>query len=173
MQTLPQLESSTYSGQIFWLIISFTVLYFTIDKVFLPKITDILDKRSKYIDEIKIKIQVLIDKINQQQKINQDLKYNSKNQINEILKNARLQSDQIQLDNQSEIEGNIRKLNNELSAELKTQFEYKKPEIYSQYIQISSDLFSNILGQELQNNINNAELEANFEQYWLKQKNNI
>jgi F-type H+-transporting ATPase subunit b len=42
---MPQLDISTYFSQLFWLLVSFSLLYFLLSKFFLPKITFILDNR--------------------------------------------------------------------------------------------------------------------------------
>ncbi len=46
---LPQLDYSTYPSQIFWLVISFTVLYAFISYFVIPKIEIIFEKRSEII----------------------------------------------------------------------------------------------------------------------------
>ncbi len=43
---LPQLDFSTWPGQIFWLAIIFAVLYFALSKLILPKLADGLAERS-------------------------------------------------------------------------------------------------------------------------------
>ena len=42
---LPQLDLTTYASQIFWLIISFIVLYFLVSRVAVPRISDVLEER--------------------------------------------------------------------------------------------------------------------------------
>jgi F-type H+-transporting ATPase subunit b len=44
-QGLPQLDVSTFPSQLFWLAVTFCVLYLLISRSALPKIHDILDKR--------------------------------------------------------------------------------------------------------------------------------
>jgi len=44
---LPQLDTSNFLSQTFWLVISFSLLYILISKVVIPSIQNILDKRSK------------------------------------------------------------------------------------------------------------------------------
>lgn len=47
---MPQLETSTYLSQIFWLIVSFLSLWFFMSVFVLPRIKDILEKRRQKID---------------------------------------------------------------------------------------------------------------------------
>ena len=48
---LPQLDVQTYASQIFWLIISFTVLYFLVAKVAMPRISEVLEERQERIED--------------------------------------------------------------------------------------------------------------------------
>ena len=47
---MPQLEISTYSSQIFWLIVSFSLMLIMMRFVIVPKISSIIDKRNRYIE---------------------------------------------------------------------------------------------------------------------------
>ena len=42
---LPQLDSSTYASQIFWLLVTFALLYFLMSKVFLPRLGGVIEER--------------------------------------------------------------------------------------------------------------------------------
>ncbi len=48
--TLPQLETDHYSSQIFWLFLTFAILYFLIAKSALPKIHEVVEKRRHRIE---------------------------------------------------------------------------------------------------------------------------
>ncbi|WP_298911768.1 F0F1 ATP synthase subunit B' [uncultured Algimonas sp.] len=43
---LPQLDTSTWVGQIFWLFLTFAILYFALSKFILPRLRDTLGNRS-------------------------------------------------------------------------------------------------------------------------------
>ena len=43
---MPQLEVSTYISQIFWLIVTFSLLYYLLSKKALPRIADVLEARA-------------------------------------------------------------------------------------------------------------------------------
>jgi F-type H+-transporting ATPase subunit b len=47
---MPQLDISTYPSQLFWLLITFTSLYFILSKFIIPRISRVLLKRSDAID---------------------------------------------------------------------------------------------------------------------------
>lgn len=48
---MPQLDASTFISQLFWLTISFVILYFVMWKVVLPRIADVLQDRQERIDD--------------------------------------------------------------------------------------------------------------------------
>ena len=48
---MPQLEVDTYASQIFWLVLTFIVLFFVLWRVALPQIREILDNRQRRIDQ--------------------------------------------------------------------------------------------------------------------------
>ena len=48
---MPQLDPKYWASQTFWLILVFTILYFTLSKIFIPKIKENLDIREKKISK--------------------------------------------------------------------------------------------------------------------------
>jgi F-type H+-transporting ATPase subunit b len=63
---MPQLDHSTFSSQLFWLSICFGLFYFSMSKIFLPKIRDILKDRHNNIsnnNSIATQVQNQIDEI--------------------------------------------------------------------------------------------------------------
>jgi len=48
---LPQLDIETYASQIFWLIITFIVLYFLVAKIAMPRIAEVLEGRQERIED--------------------------------------------------------------------------------------------------------------------------
>lgn len=59
---MPQLETSTYLSQFFWLITSFLTLWFFMAWIIIPKIEDIMEQRRRKIDDFVQKA----EKINKQ-----------------------------------------------------------------------------------------------------------
>lgn len=47
---MPQLDPSSYTSQFFWLIVSFSCLYFLMSVFIIPRIADTINKRQKLID---------------------------------------------------------------------------------------------------------------------------
>ena len=48
---MPQLDASSYLSQIFWLILSFGLLYLVLWRVALPRVSETIDARQRTIDE--------------------------------------------------------------------------------------------------------------------------
>jgi F-type H+-transporting ATPase subunit b len=48
--TFPPFDASTFAGQIFWLVITFGVLYYLMSKIALPRVSEILETREGKID---------------------------------------------------------------------------------------------------------------------------
>ena len=48
---MPQFDVSSFSSQLFWLVVIFTILYFTISKLIAPKAEKILTARHLYIED--------------------------------------------------------------------------------------------------------------------------
>ena len=44
---MPQLEISTFPSQIFWLVVSFLILYIIMAKVIVPRISSVIKNREK------------------------------------------------------------------------------------------------------------------------------
>ncbi len=50
---LPQLDISTWPGQIFWLVVAFAILYFALSRSLLPKIGSVIeDRRDRIADDL-------------------------------------------------------------------------------------------------------------------------
>lgn len=48
--SLPQLEIATYPSQLFWLLITFVVLYVLLSKIALPRVAEVLESRQERVD---------------------------------------------------------------------------------------------------------------------------
>ncbi len=56
---MPQFDFTTYSSQIFWLLICLIAIYFSMAKIILPRITDIIKQRKENIDGDVTKAQLI------------------------------------------------------------------------------------------------------------------
>jgi F-type H+-transporting ATPase subunit b len=63
---MPQFDPSSFSSQLFWLAICFGLVYFSMSRIFLPRIRDILKDRHNEInssESVALRIQEQIDEI--------------------------------------------------------------------------------------------------------------
>jgi F-type H+-transporting ATPase subunit b len=150
---MPQLDPSSYASQTFWLIVSFIILFWFINTIFIPKIIKIRDERSKIINKYISDAEVINNEANIiKDKIDRDLlltKSEIEESINIILKkHARIYEKKIKEMN-VEFDKKIMNINFEL--------EKKKREIsknigkYS--FEISNLIYSQILEEEKNINV--------------------
>lgn len=89
---MPQFDFTTFSSQVFWLVICFSALYFFISLVILPRVNEIFDQRKNVIDadikEFKILEQEIAEIKEKSLKINKEADYKYRNLIEESLKKS-------------------------------------------------------------------------------------
>ncbi|MBQ8651366.1 MAG: hypothetical protein IJ481_02450 [Alphaproteobacteria bacterium] len=127
---LPQLDSSTYLSQFFWLIVCLFVLVFVLKKYCLPAINDTIANREKMISNYKHDIDNLESDIKNIETELRNIKTEKLLKINRIIKAAVDKSDnavaeqieQINKENEMIVGSVRRRLKNELKS-LSTTFE--------------------------------------------------
>tara|TARA_Y100000590_G_scaffold384546_1_gene456006 strand:+ start:149 stop:727 length:579 start_codon:yes stop_codon:yes gene_type:complete len=112
---MPQLDPEFWTAQIFWLILIFTILYITIWKIFLPKVTDSIENRkSKIINDLseteKLK-EFAQKKLGEYNKIIEDAKKDAKKMIEENHKKL-----------ESDLENKKQKFNKEVEKEMTSAY---------------------------------------------------
>ncbi len=145
---MPQLDPSSYSSQVFWLIVVFSILFALVNYVFIPKIIKVNSERKKIINEN-------ITTAEKNNKIIEDLN----NKIEENISKAQLESEKIF---KVSYEKNMQFFNNEIKAQMKI-FEDKEKKILAEIaakkneveknlenycITISDNIFNNILKKD-------------------------
>jgi F-type H+-transporting ATPase subunit b len=48
---MPQFDPSTFTSQLFWLIVSFSILYLIVSKFGIPRLNDVLEQRQRVIND--------------------------------------------------------------------------------------------------------------------------
>ena len=163
---MPQLNPEFWISQIFWLILTFGILYLVLSKLVLPKISDNLENRkSQILDNIETaekQREESEDKIKQFEKIILESKIEAKNYFNdrrqEVLEDINKKRIALEKDIDDEIsavEEEINKLKN-TSGEKITKIA----------IETSSDLINQLIGEE----VNNSSISAIVEDQSRKNK---
>ena len=153
---MPQLDPEFWFSQIFWLVITFGILYLVLSKLILPKISDNLETR---------KSQVL-DNLELAEKQRNDSEAKLKEFDNIILKSKIEAKNLFNESRQTLLEGINKKrqnLENEIDKEVKIvedeieELRKKSPEQINKIaIETSSDLINQLIGA----NINNSSITA-------------
>ena len=153
---MPQLNPEFWVSQIFWLIITFGILYIVLSKFILPKISSNLELRKSQIqDNIEVAEKQREDsevKLKEYEEIIQKSKIEAKN----IFKNAR---EKVIKDINNKKEILDRQIDNEISSaeeEIKTLKNNSAEKINKIAIETSSDLLKRLIGTE----INNSSISA-------------
>ncbi len=163
---MPQLNPEFWISQVFWLVLTFGILYLVLSKLVLPKISDNLETRkSQILENIEAaekQREESEDKIKQFEKIILESKIEAKNYFNdrrqEVLEDINKKRIALEKDIDDEIsavEEEINKLKN-TSGEKITKIA----------IETSSDLINQLIGEE----VNNSSISAIVEDQSRKNK---
>ena len=153
---MPQLDPTYWASQAFWLILTFTVLYISIAKLYLPKIKNNLDDR-----ENKIK-----DDLDAANKF-KDLSELKLKEYEKILENSKKEVIKIHLDSKNKLDKDIQTKKDVMDKEIETEItkaqqeinELKKNSILD--IQnISKDLASSIIENISGDKLNESSIKA-------------
>jgi len=157
---MPQLDPKYWASQAFWLILVFTILYFSISKFYLPKIKNNLDGREKRIkddiDDANKSKELSESKLKEYKKILQDAKkevvkihLESKNKLNKDIQEKK-----------EKIEKEIEKEINEAQKEI---IELKKNSV-SNIQNISEEIAANIIENISGDKLNESSIKAAVEE---------
>ena len=146
---MPQLDPKYWSSQIFWLVLTFAILYLVIWKIFLPKITYSVENRKSRI----------VNDLNEAQK----LKENAEKKLleyNKIIQQAKKDAKKFAEDSKKKLDKDIeikkQKFNQEIEKELiaveKEISELKKNSISNKNkisVEISEEVIKQIIGTDV------------------------
>jgi len=146
---MPQLDPKYWASQAFWLILVFTVLYFSISKFYLPKIKNNLDDR-----ENRIK-----DDIEDANKSN-ELSESKLKEYEKILEDAKKEVIKIQIESKAKLDKDIHEKKEKIEKEIEKELiqaqkeiaELKKnsiSDIHNISKEIASKIIENISGDKL------------------------
>ena len=157
---MPQLDPKYWASQAFWLILVFTVLYFSISKFYLPKIKNNLDDRENRIKDD-------IEDANKSKELS-EIKLK---EYEKILEDAKKEVIKIQIESKAKLDKDIHekkeKIENEIEKELiqaqKEITELKKNSI-SDIHNISKEIAANIIENISGDKLNESSIKAAVEE---------
>ena len=157
---MPQLDPKYWASQAFWLILVFTVLYFSISKFYLPKIKNNLDDR-----ESRIK-----DDIEDANK-SKELSESKFKEYEKILEDAKKEVIKIQIESKAKLNKDIQEKKEKIEKEIEKELiqaqkeitELKKNSI-SDINNISQEIAANIIENISGDKLNESSIKAAVEE---------
>ena len=156
---MPQLDSTYWASQGFWLILVFIVLYISISKFYLPKIKNNLDDRENKIKED-------LDAANKFKELS-ELKFK---EYEKIIENSKKEVTKIHLESKNKLDKNIQTKKEVIEKEIEIEITKAQKEIaelkknsISDIQNISKDLASNIIENISGNKLNESSIKAAVE----------
>ena len=153
---MPQLNTEFWASQIFWLILIFSILYIIIWKIFLPKITDIIENR-------KFKI---ISDLNETQKLKENAEIKL-SEYNKIIEDTKKEAKKIIEDNKKKLENDIKskkqKFNEEIEKELisvEKEIKSLKKSSISSINKIAVEISSEVIKQLVETRVNMSNVSS-------------
>ena len=164
---MPQLNPEFWISQIFWLTITFGILYVALSKLILPKIRANLETRkSQILENIESAEKQRKDsekKIKEYDKIIKDSKIEAKNYFNQakekILKDISLKKESLDQEINEEI--------NKTEAEIKNLMNKAPEKINKIAIETSAELIHRLIGAD----VNNSSISAIVEDLSIRNRN--
>ena len=153
---MPQLDPEFWIAQIFWLILTFSILYLIIWKIFLPKITySVENRKSKIVNDLD-ETQKL--KENSEKKLEEYNKIieNSKQEAKKIIEEERKRLDE-------DIEGKKKDFNNQMDKEIATvekEIKDLKKTSVSNISKIASETSAEIMKKIINTEVNKSNVSA-------------
>lgn len=151
---MPQLDTSTYLSQFFWLLVSFLSLWFFMAWVIIPKIEEVLEQRRRKIDDYIQKAETI-----NKQALHSLTKYEkalqkAKNEAEQSLEQNKIALEQNMANKHAELEY----LLNKKIADTEYMLAKERQETLAAINDVSNKLALNIL-TKLDVNVNNQKLE--------------
>ena len=154
---MPQLNPESFSSQLFWLFVFFTILFISINNYFVPKIKRVRDKREETINSLISESKRINESIEEiVEKINSDFNKQRKISDSEI-SNALLESKKKLDEKISTFDITLENKKKSLSDDLykaKKKIEGKIPDIS---VTLSNQIFEKIMGEK--NNVTVGDFE--------------
>tara|TARA_B100000427_G_scaffold161165_1_gene134034 strand:- start:2202 stop:2792 length:591 start_codon:yes stop_codon:yes gene_type:complete len=163
---MPQLNPEFWFSQVFWLIITFGILFIVLSKFILPKISNNLETRkSQILENIETaekQREESENKIKEFEKIILESKIEAKNYFNETRQKVLIEIDKKRIALEKDIDEEINVAEEEIKALRKTSHD----KINKIAIETSTDLIKQLIGED----VNNSSISAIVEDLSRKNK---
>ena len=153
---MPQLNPEFWTAQIFWLILIFSILYLTIWKIFLPKITNSIENRKSEV----------VNDINEANKLKETAE-NKLKEYNQIIEQSKKDAKKIFQDSKKELDQDIEKKRSKFNKEIEKEIEVIEKEIIKlkqssleSISKISTETSAELIKQIMDTEVNNSNVAA-------------
>ena len=153
---MPQLDPEFWIAQIFWLILIFSILYFVIWKIFLPKITYSIENRKARV----------INDLGEAQKLKENAEKKLK-EYNEIIERSKKEAKKIIEDSKKELEKDIKSKIQEFNSQIKKELAATEKEIkdlkkssMSNICYIATETSAEVIRQIINTEVNKSNVTA-------------
>jgi len=153
---MPQLNPEFWTAQIFWLILIFSSLYLIIWKIFLPRITYIIENRKSRV----------VNDLDEAQKLKENAEKKLK-EYNEIIENSKKEAKKIIEDNKKKLDRDIEDKKNKFNSEIEKELAAVEKEIkdlkkssLSNISKIAVETSADIITQIIDINVNKSNVSA-------------
>tara|TARA_B100000029_G_scaffold301288_1_gene294214 strand:+ start:1694 stop:2272 length:579 start_codon:yes stop_codon:yes gene_type:complete len=153
---MPQLETEFWSAQVFWLILTFSILYLIIWKIFLPRITYSIENR---------KLRITND-LNEAEKLKENAEKKLK-EYNIIIENSKKEAQKIIEDSKKKLDKSIEEKKNFFNNQIEKELENAEKEIkdlkkssISNINKIASETSAEIIKQIIDKEVNMSNVSA-------------
>lgn len=166
---MPQLDPEFWTAQIFWLILIFSILYLIIWKIFLPKITYIVESRKSRI----------VNDLDEAQKLKENAE-NKLKEYNKIIEDSKQEAKKIIEDGRKKLDEDInnkkKDFNNQIEKEIsvveKEIKELKKTSILN-ISKIASDISAELIKKIINTEVNKSNVSAVVDDIIKKNKEKL
>ena len=140
---MPQLNPDVWVPQIFWLILTFGILYLIISKIVFPRLSESIEQRNDYVSDLLDEAKNLS---NQTEKLNKEYEEfiaNSKKEAQEIISNGRKKLNNEFEKKKNELDKKLDDLTSKAEKEI-NEFKYKS---INQVQSIANDVTNELLNE--------------------------
>ena len=153
---MPQLDPTYWASQAFWLILIFTLLYFTLSKMFIPKIKESIDDRENKIKDSLDEAQKLKSHAEEKLKVYEITIEDAKKEVHKIIFESKNKLNY-------EIQDNKKKIEKEIELEIKKaeqEIENLKKDSLISISTISEEMASKVIEQISGEPMNQSSVKA-------------
>ena len=165
---MPQLNPEFWVAQIFWLLLTFSILYLIIWKIFLPKITYSIENRKSRI----------VNDLNDAQKLKETAEEKLK-EYNKIIENAKGEAKKIMEESNKILDLDIEKKKNKFNSEIEKEMEAVEKEIKDlkkssilNINKIATEVTGEVIKQIIDSDVNKSSVSAVVEDVAKKEMEN-